>query len=92
MHFSMITIQFNMLDTETAGRAMNSVEKQRLGNETQVSISSQEDDWTNKLYRRFEPNPLNECEIGTVDIELIPYFAWANRGICLMEVWIHLTR
>jgi len=29
---------------------------------------------------------------GTIDITLIPYFAWANRGVSFMEVWIPLAR
>jgi len=29
---------------------------------------------------------------GTLDITLIPYFTWANRGPSLMEVWIPLAR
>jgi hypothetical protein len=41
---------------------------------------------------RFKSRSLNEHEIGTVDIELIPYFARANRGVSWMEVWIPLAR
>ena len=78
--------------TVLSGRAMNSVEKQRLGSKPQVSISSQITDWTNQLYRRFKPSSTKESEVRTVDIELIPYFAWANRGVCWMEVWIPLAR
>ncbi len=78
--------------TVLTGRAMNSEEKQRLSSETKASISSKKADWTNQLYREFEPSSLNEIKIGIVDIELIPYFAWANRGICWMEVWIPLAR
>ncbi len=29
---------------------------------------------------------------GSVDIELIPYYAWANRGLSYMDVWIPLAR
>jgi DUF1680 family protein len=72
--------------TVLTGRAMNAAEKPR------ASISSRNADWTNQLYRKFEPRLLSGSEIGTVDIELIPYFAWANRGISWMEVWIPLAR
>ncbi len=72
--------------TVLAGRAMNTAEK------PQASISSQNNNWTNQLYREFKPSSPNESKIGTVDIELIPYFAWANRGISWMEVWIPLGR
>ncbi|MFC1794723.1 glycoside hydrolase family 127 protein, partial [Planctomycetota bacterium] len=72
--------------TVLTGRAMNAAEK------PQASISSRNTDWENQLYREFEPRSPNESEIGTVDIELIPYFAWANRGVSWMEVWIPLAR
>ena len=78
--------------TVLTGRALNAAGKQRLGRETQASISSRNANWTNQLYRRFESHSLNGREIGTVDIELIPYFAWANRGVSWMEVWIPLAR
>ncbi|MHC4691259.1 MAG: glycoside hydrolase family 127 protein [Planctomycetota bacterium] len=78
--------------TVLTGRALNTEEKQRFARDRQTSISPRSIDWTNQLYRRFESRPLNGREIGTVDIELIPYFAWANRGVSWMEVWIPLAR
>lgn len=72
--------------TVLTGRAMNAEEKPR------ASISSRSTDWANQLYREYEPRSINRNEIGTVDIELIPYFAWANRGVSWMEVWIPLAR
>jgi len=78
--------------TVLTGQALNAAEKQRFSRETQASIFSRNADWTNQLYRRFESRSLSEREIGTVDIELIPYFAWANRGVSWMEVWIPLVR
>jgi DUF1680 family protein len=48
--------------------------------------------WDDQLYRPFQPRPLKPTTTGTVDITLIPYFAWANRGESLMEVWIPLAR
>jgi len=78
--------------TVLTGRALNAAEKQRFVSETQASTSSQDADWANQLYRRFESRPLSESEVGNIDIELIPYFAWANRGVSWMEVWIPLAR
>lgn len=72
--------------TVLTGRAMNAAEKPR------ASISSRNFDWANQLYREFKPRSLSRSKIGTVDIELIPYFAWANRGVSWMEVWIPLAR
>jgi len=41
------------------------------------------DDWRDTLYRRLFTDPSK-----TVDIRLIPYYAWNNRGDCEMTVWI----
>jgi hypothetical protein len=41
------------------------------------------DDWKKALYRRISPQ-----EPTAVDIRLIPYYAWGNRGDCEMTVWI----
>jgi DUF1680 family protein len=40
-------------------------------------------DWTGALYREAQPRPYEK-----VRIKLIPYFAWCNRGISEMTVWI----
>ncbi|MFT4094595.1 MAG: glycoside hydrolase family 127 protein [Niabella sp.] len=45
-----------------------------------------EGDWTNKLYK--EVNAKQEA----VNIKLIPYYAWANRGESDMTVWMPLIR
>jgi DUF1680 family protein len=44
------------------------------------------------LYKTFEPRKLKRPDRGLVDITLIPYYAWANRGPAMMEVWIPLAR
>jgi len=49
-------------------------------------------DWKNTLYRTFQPRELEPAEKDTVPITLIPYYAWANRGLSYMEVWIPLAR
>ena len=43
------------------------------------------DDWDKALYRRVSPH-----EPTAVDIRLIPYYAWGNRGDSEMTVWIPL--
>ncbi|OZG62196.1 hypothetical protein BLEM_0742 [Bifidobacterium lemurum] len=40
------------------------------------------------LYRRFDPACAPDRQ--PVDITLIPYFAWANRGLSEMRVWLNL--
>ncbi len=49
-------------------------------------------DWEEKLYRTFRPRDLESAEEDTVPVTLIPYHAWANRGLSYMEVWIPLAR
>ena len=43
------------------------------------------DDWNKALYRR-----ISLQEPKAVDIRLIPYYAWGNRGDCEMTVWLPL--
>jgi len=49
-------------------------------------------DWPAHLYREFAPRTFARPRSGTVEITLIPYHAWANRGVSFMEVWIPLAR
>jgi len=44
------------------------------------------------LYRPIMPRHLEDPPEGLVGIALIPYYAWANRGLSMMEVWIPLAR
>jgi DUF1680 family protein len=41
------------------------------------------DSWGQTLYRGLKPQRLS-----SVPLRLIPYFAWANRGISAMSVWL----
>ena len=45
-----------------------------------------------ELYRPIEAGTEGIPVTGSVDVELIPYYAWANRGLARMDVWIPLTR
>ncbi|MBC8869628.1 MAG: glycoside hydrolase family 127 protein [Planctomycetes bacterium] len=40
-------------------------------------------DWTDRLYQRWEP-----ASEKRIRVTLIPYYAWANRGISQMTVWL----
>ena len=44
------------------------------------------------LYRAFRPRGVQYSGSGTVPVTLIPYYAWANRGLSYMKVWIPLAR
>ncbi len=43
------------------------------------------EDWANQLYK-----PLVKPELKKTPIKMIPYFAWANRGVNDMSVWLPL--
>ncbi|RKR84319.1 hypothetical protein BDD43_4553 [Mucilaginibacter gracilis] len=47
----------------------------------------EDSNWKNKLYRN-----INTKQLGTTNIQLIPYFAWGNRGHVEMETWIPFSR
>ncbi len=44
-----------------------------------------EAEWDYRLYRPLQPAPLEP-----IDLRMIPYFAWANRGPSAMTVWLPL--
>jgi hypothetical protein len=43
--------------------------------------------WSNELYREFRPGAPR-----MIDVKLIPYYAWGNRGASEMTVWLPLGR
>ena len=45
-----------------------------------------EGDWTGLLYRTLRPEPSR-----AVTVRLIPYYAWSNRGMSHMSVWLPLV-
>ena len=45
-----------------------------------------------ELYRPLVPRHWDLPQEGRVDIEFIPYYAWANRGLAYMDVWLPLAR
>jgi len=42
-----------------------------------------ETEWSDRLYQ-----PLSTRADKSIDVTLIPYYAWANRGISQMAVWL----
>jgi hypothetical protein len=48
---------------------------------------TKQDPWSSALYREWSPAPK-----VPVDLTLIPYYTWANRGRSEMSVWLPLTR
>ncbi len=70
------------------GRALTREEKDRLPPGTAADIG----DGDIRLYRPLKARLSGTAAEGSVDIRLIPYFAWANRGVPFMDVWIPLAR
>jgi DUF1680 family protein len=50
---------------------------------TGTALVKRERDWSRQLYREFRPQTAE-----SLDIKLIPYYAWDNRGISEMTVWM----
>ena len=48
--------------------------------------------WKDRLYREIKPTRRESPAGEAIDITLIPYHAWANRGISQMSVWLPLVR
>jgi DUF1680 family protein len=48
-----------------------------------VAVAREPRDWADRLYQRFEP-----AAGRRMDARLIPYYAWANRGLSQMTVWL----
>lgn len=44
------------------------------------------EEWENQLYREINDNS------GSIQIRLVPYYAWGNRGHSEMSVWVPLSR
>jgi uncharacterized protein len=62
-------------------------EAQLLGGVTVIETTATvrpDGEWKGRLYRPVKSNP----EVRPVDIRLVPYYAWANRGESEMSVWI----
>ena len=74
--------------TVLEGRAMTREEKDRL----EPGPASGTEGWEGRLYRPLVPRRVGTPPAGSVDLRLIPYFAWANRGLPFMDVWIPLAR
>jgi DUF1680 family protein len=49
--------------------------------------ASAEPAWGGALYREFKP-----AAPRVIDVKLIPYYAWGNRGRSEMTVWMPLGR
>lgn len=78
--------------TVLEGKALTAEGRDRLIGQNAAAPAKPSGDWSHALYRELGPRPLSLPTENTIDLTLIPYFAWANRGPALMEVWIPLAR
>ena len=78
--------------TVLTGRALTHRGRAKFVTDTAGTAVPPSVGWDGLLYRPFTPRPLEHPDDGIVEISLIPYYAWANRGLSMMEVWIPLAR
>ena len=76
------------------GSLLNEEGKQDFLNKIgDVSVSMHQKEWSdNELYREMEPRQIEtKPEKGVYNVTLIPYYAWSNRGLSYMQVWLELA-
>jgi len=78
--------------TVLKGLALNRTEKENLDKKS-TQLTKGKPGWKeHELYRPMKLDSNGTQVKGSVEIELIPYYAWANRGLSYMDVWIPLAR
>lgn len=81
--------------TVLKGKALNKEENdQFVGKTVKNSTAKENKAWAEEeLYRPMKTKDKNLPQVkGSVELELIPYYAWANRGLAFMDVWIPLAK
>ena len=72
------------------GTALTNEGKALLKQKNQFVLESAE--WKKgQLYRPLQSVERVMPDSGTLELELIPYYAWANRGLAYMDVWMPLA-
>jgi DUF1680 family protein len=66
--------------------ALTVIAGQKLMSLKGTALLRQNDTWNNALYKELNTTT------KPVSIQLIPYYAWANRGRADMSVWLPLSR
>jgi DUF1680 family protein len=76
------------------GNALATIEKERFVRDVVAASEPIRDnrDWGTVLYRPFRGRELPEPAGQGGPVVLIPYYAWANRGVSYMQVWTALAR
>ncbi len=64
----------------------------KIGNSSVIGIETTakkigDNNWSDQLYKEVSKQPAS-----TVNIKLIPYYTWGNRGHAEMSVWLPVSR
>lgn len=70
------------------GKAMTEDEKNSYLKDNKIISSMADTAWTGALYQKVVPKTMPIPTEVSVDLTLVPYYAWANRGSAYMMVWI----
>lgn len=80
----------NVFDVAIPASIQLSAKQMKIGSANMIALEgsavSINNDWGNQLYKEVAPLKKN------VQIRLIPYYAWANRGHSEMTVWMPVVR
>ncbi|MHC4519734.1 MAG: aceric acid hydrolase [Planctomycetota bacterium] len=82
------TVELEQIAIAPTARFQHSHDEELLGGVTVLQGQAHVlagDKWENTLYRKLSPR-----EAQTIDVRLIPYYAWGNRGRSEMTVWMPL--
>jgi DUF1680 family protein len=74
-------------------KALNAEEHNKyIGDLDPQNFPSDTTGWENVLYQELKPSALPVPGESSVNLTLIPYYTWANRGPAYMKVWMPLAR
>lgn len=80
-----------VLNLSLSSKAILTPQKVVIDNTTLIALTGkaglENSGWKNQLYHE-----ISTKKQGTVNVQLIPYFAWDNRGHVEMETWIPVNR
>jgi uncharacterized protein len=82
-------VRVSQVALPAAAKMQARFEKELLGGVTVIEAQGRvraEPDWAGALYRTLRPEPARAATV-----RLIPYYAWSNRGMSHMTVWLPLA-
>lgn len=70
------------------GKALTSEERNTYLKNNKIEQTGADTLWAGTLYKKVNPGQFPGPSRASVDLTLVPYFAWENRGPAYMMVWI----